>query len=417
MTTPSHSSEQRPHAYRNGAQTGPDARSHLSDAPREYTVRSLALADSAPLLEARHDVTALSISLRGELDIATRAPVADAMDAMLTFCASDPSSTVSLDLAGLSFLDASGMGLIIGLRAALTRRGGALEIQHPHPRVRRVFDLCDLRGVLPDDAGHDDPGTDDGRVMTPVGVPAGIAHPIGETEPDPARNSNGELSATHRSAANLPRVLDALRHLVVSAEPAVVFTSLAALCTEHICDQCTVELIEGDQARYRIQRPLASPPNSGGRVSTTGPIRQARPAHSAATTISVPFVGTPTPDQPDYRGQLKLRWDSGHPVGEADTVLATLLAERGVNTVHDGRLQTQLTAAHMRADTLQAALATNRDIGSAIGILMASHTLTRQQAFDRLRTTSQNTHRKLHDVAADVLHTGDLILDRERSNG
>jgi GAF domain-containing protein len=57
---------------------------------------------------------------------------------------------------------------------------------------------------------------------------------------------------------------------------------------------------------------------------------------------------------------------------------------------------------------LRAALETNRDIGVAVGILMASKLVTKQQAFDALRITSQHTHRKLHLVALDVIETGEL---------
>ncbi|HEX8096111.1 GAF domain-containing protein [Jatrophihabitans sp.] len=57
---------------------------------------------------------------------------------------------------------------------------------------------------------------------------------------------------------------------------------------------------------------------------------------------------------------------------------------------------------------LRAALETNRDIGVAMGILMASKLVTKQQAFDALRITSQHAHRKLHLVALDVIETGEL---------
>lgn len=57
---------------------------------------------------------------------------------------------------------------------------------------------------------------------------------------------------------------------------------------------------------------------------------------------------------------------------------------------------------------LRTALATNRDIGVAIGILMATKLVTKQQAFDALRITSQHTHRKLHLVALEVIDTGEL---------
>lgn len=57
---------------------------------------------------------------------------------------------------------------------------------------------------------------------------------------------------------------------------------------------------------------------------------------------------------------------------------------------------------------LKAALASNRQIGAAIGILMAYHRVSEQAAFDLLRTVSQNLHVKLRDVAEEVLETGAL---------
>jgi hypothetical protein len=59
-----------------------------------------------------------------------------------------------------------------------------------------------------------------------------------------------------------------------------------------------------------------------------------------------------------------------------------------------------------RSDHLERALASNRDIGTACGVLMAMHKVTREQAFDLLRIASQNTNRKLHEVALDVIETG-----------
>ncbi|HST49601.1 GAF domain-containing protein [Jatrophihabitans sp.] len=69
-----------------------------------------------------------------------------------------------------------------------------------------------------------------------------------------------------------------------------------------------------------------------------------------------------------------------------------------------------LTTAAQREQNqhLRNALETNRDIGVAIGILMATRLVTKQQAFDALRITSQHTHRKLHLIALDVIETGEL---------
>jgi len=61
-----------------------------------------------------------------------------------------------------------------------------------------------------------------------------------------------------------------------------------------------------------------------------------------------------------------------------------------------------------KAANLEIALASNREIGMAIGVLMTSHRVTEQQAFDLLRKASQHAHLKLRDVAAEVVLTGQL---------
>jgi hypothetical protein len=43
-----------------------------------------------------------------------------------------------------------------------------------------------------------------------------------------------------------------------------------------------------------------------------------------------------------------------------------------------------------------------------MGILMARHQLTSDQAFDLLRRTSQHLHRKIVAIAAEVIESGEL---------
>lgn len=57
---------------------------------------------------------------------------------------------------------------------------------------------------------------------------------------------------------------------------------------------------------------------------------------------------------------------------------------------------------------LELAVASNRAIGMAIGILMAIRRTSQQEAFDLLRVTSQRTNRKLREIADDVVLTGEL---------
>lgn len=57
---------------------------------------------------------------------------------------------------------------------------------------------------------------------------------------------------------------------------------------------------------------------------------------------------------------------------------------------------------------LETALHSSRQIGTAMGILMARQLITSEQAFAQLSTASQQLNRKLRDIAADVERTGQL---------
>lgn len=91
---------------------------------------------------------------------------------------------------------------------------------------------------------------------------------------------------------------------------------------------------------------------------------------------------------------------------ESDQTTAMLLATHGALAFTAARRQSKI-------DNLERALKTSRQIGVAIGILMANHKVTDQQAFDLLRIASQASHRKLHDIADEVMTTGTLSLPPE----
>ena len=77
---------------------------------------------------------------------------------------------------------------------------------------------------------------------------------------------------------------------------------------------------------------------------------------------------------------------------------------------HGGMVLSERLASQ-RAENLNKALQSNREIGVAMGVLMNQHQFTRQQAFDVLRVASQNTNRKLADIAVEVADTGALTIE------
>ena len=80
-----------------------------------------------------------------------------------------------------------------------------------------------------------------------------------------------------------------------------------------------------------------------------------------------------------------------------------------VFATHAGLLM-NATLANDRARNLSRALQSNREIGVAVGVLMNAHRLSRAQAFDVLRAASQDSNRKLTDVALEVVDTGTLNI-------
>jgi hypothetical protein len=89
--------------------------------------------------------------------------------------------------------------------------------------------------------------------------------------------------------------------------------------------------------------------------------------------------------------------DDGSPTETEKFIVATLL---------------RLDEADAEALHLKRALNHSRDIGAAIGVLMSSLKVTQDDAFQLLRRASQDQNLKLHDVALDVLRTGELRSQR-----
>lgn len=61
-----------------------------------------------------------------------------------------------------------------------------------------------------------------------------------------------------------------------------------------------------------------------------------------------------------------------------------------------------------RSTQLAEAVKSNREIGIATGILMSRYALTEDAAFDMLVVASSHTNRKLRDIAAETVTTGDI---------
>lgn len=85
------------------------------------------------------------VNVSGDIDVATAAPMRDAIDALMVA----GHRRLVLDLSGVTFIDSTGLGVIVGRLKGLRRGGGAMAVVASHERVLRVLDITGLDTVLP----------------------------------------------------------------------------------------------------------------------------------------------------------------------------------------------------------------------------------------------------------------------------
>lgn len=57
-------------------------------------------------------------------------------------------SKILIDIAQMPFIDTSGIGVLIGLKATVTRRGGTFTLVHPQAKVFETLQMMRLDQVL-----------------------------------------------------------------------------------------------------------------------------------------------------------------------------------------------------------------------------------------------------------------------------
>lgn len=211
------------------------------------------------------------------------------------------------------------------------------------------------------------------------------------------------MNSTGNSTPGTSLIVAALDGLVTSAQPAVVFTALTRVLVPLLCHECTVTIVEEQMPGYRIVHP--DTPFTGGESSLGTAQGQCRTPEPSALHIAI--VGQ-LDSPPSYRGTLSCIWHGGHRPDTAEVALAQLAVDRAVNAVHRERTAAALALAETKVENLQIALATSRQIGVAIGVLMNRYLIRSDDAFALLRTASQHSHQKLRDIAAQVVETGEL---------
>jgi anti-anti-sigma factor len=81
----------------------------------------------------------------GEVDLATAHLL---RDGLLNVLREQALAIVDVDLAGVTFLDCTGISALLVVRNAAVHTGGQMRVSHPQPILRRVLDVTGLLGIL-----------------------------------------------------------------------------------------------------------------------------------------------------------------------------------------------------------------------------------------------------------------------------
>jgi anti-anti-sigma factor len=83
--------------------------------------------------------------LDGEMDIST----CPAIRRFLMAAISGGDVQLAVDMSGVTFIDAAGIGVLVAAANRAREAGGGLSLLAPSPQVRRLLDVLHLDAVLP----------------------------------------------------------------------------------------------------------------------------------------------------------------------------------------------------------------------------------------------------------------------------
>ena len=94
------------------------------------------------------DSEAVVVGVIGELDCATGPTLEDRLEDLIE---NQGNRTVIIDLENMTFVDSSGLSVLVGAYRRLRDHGGDLSVRGPSASTRKVFEITGLHKVLPID--------------------------------------------------------------------------------------------------------------------------------------------------------------------------------------------------------------------------------------------------------------------------
>jgi anti-sigma B factor antagonist len=99
---------------------------------------------SAFKIEVGGEAAAPNVAVWGEIDVATSPKLRDELTSLIA----DGARHITLDFGTVSFVDSSGLGVLVGTYKRLREDGGSIRIVGAQASVRKVFEITGLEAAL-----------------------------------------------------------------------------------------------------------------------------------------------------------------------------------------------------------------------------------------------------------------------------
>lgn len=103
------------------------------------------------MLQWKETGRSVTVVVAGELDHFAAPQIRAMLDDVL---ADEDIMHLTLDLENLTFMDSSGIGVLLGRLRLLQGRGGSMSVQHLQPPVEKLFRLSGLHRVISVEGGR-----------------------------------------------------------------------------------------------------------------------------------------------------------------------------------------------------------------------------------------------------------------------
>ncbi|MGI8662326.1 MAG: anti-sigma factor antagonist [Acidimicrobiales bacterium] len=345
------------------------------------------------------------LSVRGAVDLLT----APAVGALLSALIEGGRSEIVVDASGVTFIDASGLGVIAAASARLRPVGGTITIRSPSQLLRRLIDITamgELIGVDPIPSGGplgpEQPSDDQSQ---PVGaVPSGSAG-YDVSRPAALPSGNGVIDAALRLVTALARAT------VGGADGvSVSLTRHGRLTTVAATDETIAQM---DRDQYATGEGPCLAAASEGRwfhvESLTDEDRWPRFISRAIDGGTGSILSTPLTVSAQPVGALNIYSSTERAFGPHDQELAALFATHASGILTGARVDMTVDEV---ADRLRDALLGREVIAQAQGVVMGRQGSSAEAAHADLRRSSRTAGVTIREWAAVILNNAgreDLI--------